>query len=92
MIENDGLLRIMLTVEQYHIRVIPGPEGNMDPRTTAELENKRYDGKAPASVADVSNADLSTTDEGADASVLGNPKADGLVVDVVRSKHKKVGG
>jgi len=82
----------MRIIEQRRIIALPGPEGNMDPRTTVELENKRDDGKSSAAVADVSIADLSTTDEGADASVLGNPKADGLVVNVVRSKHKKVGG
>ena len=41
---------------------------------------------ASAFVADISSAELLITDDGADASVLGNLKADGLVVDVVRSK------
>jgi len=81
----------MLTIEQHCIVALPGPEGNMDPRTTAELENTWDDGKASAFVADSSNAALSTTDGGADASVLGNPKADGLVVDEVRSKGKQGG-
>ena len=58
----------------------------MSPRTTAELENTWDDGKASDFVTDISNTDLLITDEGADASVLGNLKADGLVVDVVRSR------
>ena len=58
----------------------------MSPRTTAELENTWDDGVASAFVADISNAELLITDEGPDASVLGNLKADGLVVDVVRSR------
>jgi len=41
---------------------------------------------ASAFVAGISSAELLVTDDGADASVLGNLKADGLVVDVVRSK------
>ena len=58
----------------------------MSPRTTTELENRRDDGVASAVVADIPNANLLITDEGADASALGNLKADGLVVDVVRSR------
>jgi DeoR family transcriptional regulator of aga operon len=41
---------------------------------------------ASAFVADISGADLLITDEGADATVLGNLKADGLAIEVVRSK------
>jgi len=41
---------------------------------------------ASAFVADISGADLLITDEGADATVIGNLKADGLAVEVVRSK------
>ena len=58
----------------------------MSPRTTAELENTWDYGKASAFVADISSTDLLITDEGADASALGNLKADGLVVDAVRSR------
>ena len=58
----------------------------MSPRTTAELENTWDNDKASASVADIPSTDLLITDEGADASVLGNLKADGLVVDAVRSR------
>jgi DeoR/GlpR family transcriptional regulator of sugar metabolism len=47
---------------------------------------------ASAFVADISGADLLITDEGADATVLGNLKADGLSVEVVRSKVKPGGG
>ena len=41
---------------------------------------------ASAFVAEIAGADLLITDEGADASVLGNLKADGLAIEVVRSK------
>ena len=58
----------------------------MSSRTTTELENRRDGGVVSAVVADISSADLLITDEGADASVLGNLKADGLVVDAVRSR------
>lgn len=42
---------------------------------------------ASAFVADISGADLLITDEGADAAVLGNLRADGLAVETVRSKR-----
>ena len=41
---------------------------------------------ASAFVADISGADLLITDEGANATVLGSLKSDGLAVEVVRSK------
>ena len=41
---------------------------------------------ASAFVAEISGADLLITDEGADATVLGNLRTDGLTVEVVRSK------
>jgi DeoR/GlpR family transcriptional regulator of sugar metabolism len=43
---------------------------------------------ASAFVADISSADLLITDEGADATVLGNLRADGLAIEVVRSRVK----
>jgi DeoR family transcriptional regulator of aga operon len=43
---------------------------------------------ASAFVADISDADLLITDEGADATVLGNLRADGLAIEVVRSRVK----
>ena len=43
---------------------------------------------ASAFVADISGADLLITDEGADATVLGNLRADGLAIEVVRSRVK----
>jgi DeoR family transcriptional regulator of aga operon len=42
---------------------------------------------ASAFVADISGADLLITDVGADAVVLGNLRADGLAIEVVRSKR-----
>jgi DeoR family transcriptional regulator of aga operon len=47
---------------------------------------------ASAFVADISGADLLITDEGAGASVLGNLEADGLAIEVVRSKVTNGGG
>ena len=41
---------------------------------------------ASAFVTDISGADLLITDNGADASVLGNLRTDGLAIDVVRSR------
>ncbi len=64
----------------------------MDPRTTGELEVTWDDGKASAFGTDISNAGLLITDKGADASLLGNLKADGFVADVDLSKHQWVGG
>ena len=58
----------------------------MSPRTTAELENTWDARAASAFVTDISSTDLLITDEGADASALDNLKADGLVVDAVRSR------
>ena len=47
---------------------------------------------ASAFVADISSADLLITDEGADATVLGNLRADGLAIEVVRSTVIHGGG
>lgn len=58
----------------------------MSPRTTAELENTWDARVTSAFVTDISSTDLLITDEGADASALDNLKADGLVVDAVRSR------
>ena len=43
---------------------------------------------ASAFVTDISGADLLITDDGADASVLGNLRTDGLAIDVVRSRGR----
>jgi DeoR family transcriptional regulator of aga operon len=43
---------------------------------------------ASAFVADVSGADLLITDDGADASVLGNLRNDGLAIEVVPTGAK----
>jgi DeoR family transcriptional regulator of aga operon len=47
---------------------------------------------ASAFVAEISGADLLITDEGADATVLGNLRADGLAIEVVRSTVIHGGG
>ena len=47
---------------------------------------------ASAFVTDISGADLLITDDGANGSVLANLRADGLTVEVVRPKARRIKG